>query len=234
MPRALFAGEYPPTNSSADEPHANPTSIVISSHIGYGRHDWIDIVPYSPVDTPSVLVDRRALRARVLMHREVQLDWIGRIAARVDECAAAGMVMPVIYIAGELCNTVWSAMSHERFTLSPSAPSEGLGVFVYKTGSTECLVMLDQPHNAKMLHSLGVARDIVPYAKLNARNLTRAVGKVLANDKLVKEAAAKQGRFIREESEGNGARYVELIIKGHDRDLGSASGSLSRVGGALI
>jgi UDP:flavonoid glycosyltransferase YjiC (YdhE family) len=99
--------------------------------------------------------------------------------------------------------------------------------------------MLDQPHNAKMLHSLGVARDIVPYAKLNARNLTRAVGKVLANDKLVKEAAAKQGRFVREESEGNGARYVELIIKGHDeqrndRGLGSAWGSLSQVGGALI
>ena len=102
-----------------------------------------------------------------------------------------------------------------------------------------CPVMLDQPHNAKMLHSLGVARDIVPYAKLNARNLTRAVGKVLANDKLVKEAAAKQGRFVREESEGNGARYVELIIKGHDeqrndRGLGSAWGSLSQVGGALI
>ena len=155
VPRALFAGEYPPTNSSADEPHANPTSIGIVSHIGYGRHDWIDIVPYSPVDTPSVLVDRRALRARVLMHREVQLDWIGRIAARVDECAAAGMVMPVIYIAGELCNAVWSAVSHKRFTLSPSAPSEGLGVFVYKTGSTECLVMLDQPHPSWPLVSRG-------------------------------------------------------------------------------
>ena len=132
LPRALFVGVHPPTNATADAPHANRTSIGISAHIGHGRHDWIDIVPFAPIDTSSRLVDRRALRARVLADRELQSNWICRIACRVDECAAAGMVMPVLYIAGKLCNAVWAAMSCERFTLSPSAPSESLGVFVYK------------------------------------------------------------------------------------------------------
>ena len=98
VPRALMAGEYPPTNSSADAPHANPTSLSVSKHIGNGRHDWIDIVPYAPVDTPSGLVDRVALNAGVISNRAIQTNWIARIACRVDECgtwSAAGMAQQV-------------------------------------------------------------------------------------------------------------------------------------------
>jgi hypothetical protein len=96
-----MAGEYPPTNSSADAdqvPHANPTSLSVSKHIGNWRHDWIDIVPYAPVDTPSGLVDRVALNAGLLADRAIQSNWIARIACRVDECgtwSAAGMAQQV-------------------------------------------------------------------------------------------------------------------------------------------
>ena len=61
VPRALFAAEYPPTNSVADKPHANPTSHNIALHIGEGRADWFDVYPFAAIDTPSGLVDRRAL-----------------------------------------------------------------------------------------------------------------------------------------------------------------------------
>ena len=156
VPRALMAGEYPPTKSRADAPHANPTSAGVSAYIGYGRHDWIDIVPYAPVDTPSGLIDRRALKTFVLADREVQANWIGRVASWVDACGAAGMVMPVVYIAGGLCNAVWAATSHARFTVAPSALCTlGTAVCVYTTGATQCLVMLDQPHPSWPLVSHG-------------------------------------------------------------------------------
>ncbi len=48
VPRALFAAEYPPTNSVADKPHANPTSRNIALHIGEGRADWFDVYPFAP------------------------------------------------------------------------------------------------------------------------------------------------------------------------------------------
>jgi hypothetical protein len=152
----FMAGEYPPTNSSADAPHANPTSLSVSKHIGNGRHDWIDIVPYAPVDTPSGLVDRVALNAGVISNRAIQSNWIARIACRVDECGAAGMVMPVVYIAGEMCSAVWAAASDERFTLV-SEVAHSLGVRVYKTATTatECFVMIDQPHPSWPLVSKG-------------------------------------------------------------------------------
>lgn len=150
-----MAGEYPPTNSRADAPHANPTSAGVSAYIGHGRHDWIDIVPYAPVDTPSGLIDRRALKTLVLGDREVQSNWIGRVASWVDACGAAGMVMPVVYIAGGLCNAVWAATSHERFTLVPSALGIGVCVCVSTTGAMECLVMIDQPHPSWPLVSHG-------------------------------------------------------------------------------
>ena len=60
--RALFAG---PTGSKADAPHDNLTGIEISKRIGLGRHDWIDLVPYAPIDTPGGQIDRRAFEARV-------------------------------------------------------------------------------------------------------------------------------------------------------------------------
>jgi hypothetical protein len=179
VPRALMAGEYPPTNSTADAPHANPTSLSVSKHIGNGRHDWCDIVPYAPIDTPSGLVDRVALNADVLADRAIQSDWIARIARWVDACGAAGMAMPVVYIAGDLCNAVWTAASDERFTLVSAASSSNsdssaraadsahdsdsapgahmLGVRVYKTATTEteCFVMIDQPHPSWPLVSRG-------------------------------------------------------------------------------
>ena len=150
-----MAGEYPPTNSRADAPHANPTSAGVSAYIGYGRHDWIDIVPYAPADTPSGLIDRRALNTLVLGDREVQSNWIGRVASWVDACGAAGMVMPVVYIAGGLCNAVWAATSHQRFTLPSALCALGIAVSVYTTGATECLVMIDQPHPSWPLASHG-------------------------------------------------------------------------------
>lgn len=146
MYRALsMDAEYPPANSSADAPHANQTSLGVSRLIGEGRHDWIDIVPYAPVDTPSGLIDRRALKARVLADHETKSNWIGRVAGWIEACGDAGAVMPVVYVAGELCNAVWAATVHERFTLL-SITSARLGVRVYKAGKAECLVMVDQPH----------------------------------------------------------------------------------------
>ena len=156
VPRALMAGEYPPTGSRADAPHANPTSDAIAKYIGAGRHDWVDVVPYAPVDTPSGQIDRHALKTSVLADPLMQSDWIARIEGWVDACGAAGMATPVVYIAGTLCNDVWAATSHERFRLS-STVSRCLGVRVYATAgaATTCLVMIDQPHPSWALVSHG-------------------------------------------------------------------------------
>jgi hypothetical protein len=84
--------------------------------------------------------------------------------------------------------------------------------------------MLDQPHNAKTLVKLGVASGgIVPYAKLTSKNLAGAIGKVLANENGCKEVAEKWGKFVRDESEGNGGRYVERIVKSHDQQINDAA-----------
>jgi hypothetical protein len=151
VPRALFAAEYPPTNSVVDKPHANQTSRNIALYIGEGRADWIDVYPFAPVDTPSGLVDRRALVSDVLADADMQSDWIRRVAGRVVACAEAGTVRPVVYVSGKMCSAIWAARSYELFKFV-STLSQGLGVHVYKTVRTaecttsECLVMLDQPH----------------------------------------------------------------------------------------
>ncbi len=163
VPRALFAAEYPPTNSVADKPHANATSRNIALYIGEGRADWIDVYPFAPIDTPSGLVDRPALISSILTDGEVQSDWIHRVANRVVACAEAGTVRPVVYVSGKMCSEVWAARSYERFQLV-STLSHSLGVHVYKTAATaestkeyttECLVMLDQPHPSWSLVSHG-------------------------------------------------------------------------------
>jgi hypothetical protein len=166
VPRALFAAEYPPTNSAPDKPHANPTSRNIALYIGEGRADWVDVHPFAPIDTPSGRVDREALISGILADRETQSDWIRRIASRVVACAEAGTVRPVVYISGKMCSQVWATRSYERLQLV-STLSHSLGVYVYKTGATErttecatecateCLVMRDQPHPSWSLVSGG-------------------------------------------------------------------------------
>ena len=176
VPRTLMAGEYPPTGSRANAPHANPTSAAIAKHIGVGRHDWIDIVPYAPVETPSGEIDRRALRASVLADRRAQSEWIERIGGWVDACGQAGMVMPVVYIAGGLCNEVWAAACNERFTLS-STVSRCLGVHVFATATTSCLVMADQPHPSWALVSHGD-----PIAVAAFRRAMRALDVLLVDE----------------------------------------------------
>ncbi len=114
VPRALFAAEYPPTNSVADRPHANPTSRNIALYIGEGRVDYIDVFPCAPIDTPSGLVDRGALVSGILADGAIQSDWIRRIANRVVACAEAGTVRPVVYVSGKMCSDVWAARSYER------------------------------------------------------------------------------------------------------------------------
>ena len=76
---------------------------------------------------------------------------------------------PVVYVSGNLCLQVWAARSYERFQCI-STLSESLNVHVYKTVTTaecttaegatsecttECLVMLDQPHPSWSLVSGG-------------------------------------------------------------------------------
>ena len=80
---------------------------------------------------------------------------LGASQVWVDACGAAGMVMPVVYIAGGLCNAVWAATSHQRFTLPSALCALGIAVSVYTTGATECLVMIDQPHPSWPLASHG-------------------------------------------------------------------------------
>jgi hypothetical protein len=159
VPRALFAAEYPPTNSVADRPHSNQTSRNIALYIGKGRADWVDVYPFAPIDTPSGLVDRGALVSGILADREIQSDWIRRVANRVVACAEAGTVRPVVYVSGKMCSEVWATRSDERMQFV-STLSASLNVHVYKTGTTECtttefLVMLDQPHPSWSLVSHG-------------------------------------------------------------------------------
>ena len=199
-PRALFAGEYPPTGSKADAPHANPTGMAISKCIGLGRHDWCDLVPYAPVDTPSGKIDRRALEAHVRADRALQSDWISRISERVVECGAAGMAISVVYVAGRLCNDTWASTSHERFQLV-STVSESLGVHMYKTGTTECLVMLQQPHPSWVLVSHGDPSAVESFQRaMSALNalLSDRDGRVTLNEARLLETMTNIERLRRE------------------------------------
>jgi sterol 3beta-glucosyltransferase len=74
-----------------------------------------------------------------------------------------------------------------------------------------CPFMLDQPHNAQILVSLGVAPAVVPYnSRLSAATLAAAVAKVL-RDGDYRDAAEHWGRVVREESAHSLERYSELI-----------------------
>jgi len=76
--------------------------------------------------------------------------------------------------------------------------------------------MLDQPHNAKILVSLGVAPCIVPYKSMNAKNLSKAIAKILSNDKGIRETAERIKSFVMQESEGNGTKYCEVVETAHE------------------
>jgi hypothetical protein len=172
VPRVLMAGEYPPTGSRADAPHANPTSALIARHIGRWEFDWRDIVPYAP-HTQSGQIDRRALFQKVRGDRAMQSDWISHIHGWVVACSSAGMVMPVVYVAGDLCNVVWSATAHERFTHDSSLSM----AHVYKTNGTgtKFLVMLDQPHPSWVLVSHGDPAAVAAFG-VAMRNLKGLLG----------------------------------------------------------
>ena len=74
-----------------------------------------------------------------------------------------------------------------------------------------CPVMLDQPHNAKSILSLGCGLSAVPFAKLSAKKIVGELQKVFMNDKGVKTTAAKVGERIRAESERSLNIYCDVI-----------------------
>ena len=76
-----------------------------------------------------------------------------------------------------------------------------------------CPVMLDQPHNAKMLVALGVANEFIPFSSMTAQKVTYAVKRVLTNEGGVHEAAQKVGEFVRNESARTLDKCVAVTIE---------------------
>ena len=71
--------------------------------------------------------------------------------------------------------------------------------------------MLDQPHNAGLIIGLGCALSSIPFAKLTAKKLAVEVRRVFANEKGVKNNAAKIGETIRAESDRALDIYSDIV-----------------------
>lgn len=74
-----------------------------------------------------------------------------------------------------------------------------------------CPHFVDQPHNAKAVLRLGCALDVIPFHKLSAKNLAKALRRVLANEHAVRQTAISVGKKIRAESEACVEAYCETI-----------------------
>jgi sterol 3beta-glucosyltransferase len=76
-----------------------------------------------------------------------------------------------------------------------------------------CPVMVDQPHNAKLLVRLGVAAGIVPFGKLSVERLAVPLRRILdeRGDGPLCAAARDVAEKIVMESEGNLGRYAEAV-----------------------
>ncbi|KDO34719.1 hypothetical protein SPRG_00781 [Saprolegnia parasitica CBS 223.65] len=79
------------------------------------------------------------------------------------------------------------------------------------TPQVPCPVMLDQPHNAKVLVRLGVAPCALPFGKLSAPALARALQDVLANVKDIQARAKTIGDSLRDECADALEQYMQLI-----------------------
>lgn len=78
-----------------------------------------------------------------------------------------------------------------------------------------CPFMLDQPHNAALLKSLGVAPDTVPYSdKFSSKMLIAGVGKVIGDEEVYRRyvaAAEDAAEVVRKECETALSTYCDLV-----------------------
>ncbi|OQR97556.1 hypothetical protein ACHHYP_10738 [Achlya hypogyna] len=79
------------------------------------------------------------------------------------------------------------------------------------TPQVPCPVLLDQPHNAKVLVGLGVAPKTIPFRHLSAKHLALAVQGVFRNVDNVQGKARDVGKSLQEEAAGALERYCGLI-----------------------
>lgn len=74
-----------------------------------------------------------------------------------------------------------------------------------------CPFMLDQPHNAKVVNTIGCSLETVPFSKISAKKLSNIINQIHLNKKSVKTKAAEVGRRIREESDTAMEKYCNII-----------------------
>ncbi|KAL3775294.1 hypothetical protein ACHAW5_000945 [Stephanodiscus triporus] len=76
-----------------------------------------------------------------------------------------------------------------------------------------CPVMVDQPHNARVLDRLGVAAGIVPFGKMSVDRLLPPLRRILdeGGDGPLCRAARDLAERIERESEGNIERYADAV-----------------------
>ena len=106
--------------------------------------------------------------------------------------------------------------------------------------------MLDQPHNARLIHGLGVAPCVVhSSAHLNHKTVSNAITKVLTNWKPkngqggIQDKARVFGEIVRKESEGAVQMYVDVIIRrwkaaSEGKVKAAESGAAQGGGGAVV
>eukprot|EP01038_Epipyxis_sp_PR26KG_P005422 gene5422-7511_t len=74
-----------------------------------------------------------------------------------------------------------------------------------------CPVILDQPHNAKIIVSLGCANTFIPFTKLTAKKIVDQLFRIFSNEGNIKENAAKIGEEVRFESGASLDYYCDVI-----------------------
>jgi sterol 3beta-glucosyltransferase len=75
-----------------------------------------------------------------------------------------------------------------------------------------CPVMLDQPHNARIVQRLGCALDYIPFQQLTSSNLSRALERIFCNEGGIFEQAQLVQQEIEEECGGAMEEAQELIV----------------------
>ncbi|EQC41538.1 hypothetical protein SDRG_01501 [Saprolegnia diclina VS20] len=91
------------------------------------------------------------------------------------------------------------------------------------TPQVPCPVLLDQPHNAKVLVRLGVAPCALPFGKLAAPGLARAVQDILTNAKDIQARATAIGISLRDECANALAQYMQLITTAESLNAAASS-----------
>ena len=144
-------GLYPPAKSNENKQFDNATSREMCKATGSRPFwNWIDIFTFMPAGLCKYM-DLYKLGQHIEKHDTYRGDWLRRVTEHVKRNAQLGM--PILYVAGEICNKQFNALQLNLKTIEGS--DECVSFSTCQLGGITCMVMTDQPHPSAHLMAHG-------------------------------------------------------------------------------